>query len=591
VTLEHSGRTTPALWGPSPRLPRQEVFQAWLTIDGGAGTAVYRFLGDLNEVSFLRYDVTNLAYAIPGLATGAVIGVGGGRDLLSARLFGVPEVVGVEINPIFIDLLRRRLRGYTAVARVPGVGFEIDEARSWFARTGRSFDVIQMSLIDTWAATGAGAFTLSENGLYTVEAWTIFLRRLKPGGVFTVSRWYGPGELDETGRMVSLAVATLQELGVQDPKRHLFVASVEKIATLIVSPTPLSDEALSALRGAAEAYDYKVLIDPRSPAASPLLQSIVAAPDRPALERAVDASYLDLTPPTDARPFFFNQLRLDKLVGQDLRDLASRPGVYGGNLTATLTLVILILISLILVVLTIVVPLRSTVSTAGPMLAVAGTAYFALIGVGFMMAEIGLLQRMSVFLGHPVYALSVVLFSLILSTGLGSFASERFPLDSRARLGAWSLIATAYLLVLPSWLPPVLLASESAGLLVRAGLAIAVLLPAGFLMGFGFPTGMRLVSAIDHRPTPWFWGINGAAGVLAAGIAVLTSIVFGIDTTLRIGALCYLLLLLPGVLLAGESAQSASSGRLRPAAAHASGKRTRDEAARRSAGASSDERR
>ena len=401
VTLEHSGKTTPALWGPSPRLPSQEVYQAWLTIDGGAGTAVYRFFGDLQEVSFLRYDVSNLAYAIPGLNTGAVIGVGGGRDLLSARLFGVPEVLGVEINPIFIDLLARRLRGYTAVARVPGVGFEVDEARSWFARTSRSFDVIQMSLIDTWAATGAGAFTLSENGLYTVEAWTIFLRRLKPGGVFTVSRWYGPGEVDETGRMVSLAVATLQELGVQDPKRHIFVASVERIATLIVSPTPLSDEALSALRGAAEAYDYKVLIDPRSPAASPLLQSIVAAPDRPALERAVDASYLDLTPPTDARPFFFNQLRLDKLVGQDLRDLASQPGVYGGNLTATLTLVILILISLILVVLTIVVPLRSTVSTAGPTLAVAGTAYFALIGIGFMMAEIGLLQRMSVFSATP----------------------------------------------------------------------------------------------------------------------------------------------------------------------------------------------
>ena len=146
-----------------------------MLIDGGAGTSVYRFAGDLEEVAFLRYDVTNLAYATPGLRTGAVIGVGGGRDLLAARLFGVSEVVGVEINPILINLLTRTLANYTAINLLPGVTFEIDEARSWFARTERSFDIIQMSLIDTWAATGAGAFTLSENGLYTIEAWQIFL--------------------------------------------------------------------------------------------------------------------------------------------------------------------------------------------------------------------------------------------------------------------------------------------------------------------------------------------------------------------------------------------------------------------------------
>ena len=153
------------------------------------------------------------------------------------------------------------------------------------------------------------------------------------------------------------------------------------------------------------------------------------------------------------------------------------------------------------------------------------------------------------FLGHPVYALSVVLFSLILSTGVGSLASERVPLDSSSRLIGWSALTSLYLLALPSWLPEILLRLESASLLFRAGLAVLVLAPAGFLMGFGFPTGMRLVSMIDERPTPWFWGINGAAGVLAASVAVLTSIEFGIDTTLRVAAICYLLLPGPALLL------------------------------------------
>ncbi|MFL5323357.1 MAG: hypothetical protein ACJ8A4_03815 [Microvirga sp.] len=549
ITVDHSGKASPALWGRSSQLPPQEIEQRWMTIDGLAGTAVYRFTGKLDELSFLRYDVTNLAYAVPGLKTAAVIGVGGGRDLLSARLFGVPEVVGVEINPIFIDLLTRHFADYTAIGRVPGVSFEVDEARSWFARTGRSFDILQMSLIDTWAATGAGAFTLSENGLYTVEAWRIFLERLTPEGVFTVSRWYAPGEVNETGRMISLAVATLQDLGAVEPKRHLFVAASETVATLVMSRKPLSAPALAALAGAAATYDFRVLLSPETEAASPLLRDIVAATDRPALERAIRGSHLDLSPPTDARPFFFNQLRLARLLDEDIFTLASRPGVYGGNLHATLTLAILILVSAILVAVTIVAPLRSTVAAAGAPLALGGTAYFGLIGMGFMMAEIALLQRISVFLGHPVYALSIVLFSLILSTGLGSLASERFALDRGSRLLGWAMLTGLYLVLLPSWAPGILKSYEGANLALRAALAVAILAPAGLLMGFGFPTGMRLVSQISRGPTPWFWGINGAAGVLAGSIAVLTSIAFGIDTTLRLGALCYFLLPAPALLL------------------------------------------
>jgi hypothetical protein len=552
ITVDHSGPAAPFLWGPSPKLPPQTIEQRWMTIDGSASTAVYRFGGDMQDLAFLRYDVSNVAYALPNLKSGAVIGVGGGRDVLSARLFGLTDVVGVEINPILVNLLLQRYRDYTAIGRQPGVRFAIDEARSWFARADRTFDIIQMSLIDTWAATGAGAFTLSENGLYTVEAWRIFLDHLTPNGVFTVSRWYAPGAVNETGRMISLASATLHDRGVTDPKRHLFVVATGNIATLILSQAPFSDEALAALKRAVETYDFTILLSPDRPAASPLLESIATAPDRGALTRAVSASYLDLSAPTDARPFFFNQLRLTQLFDKDALAEASRPGVYGGNLVATLTLAMLILVSALLVAGTIIVPLRPTLRASGAVLAYAGTIYFALIGIGFMMAEIALLQRMSVFLGHPVYALSIVLFSLILSTGLGSLVSERFPLQDSNRVMVWAALTGGYLLLMPAWLPEALRSLESEGLLVRAGLAVLVLSPAGFLMGFGFPTGMRLATALDRRPTPWFWGINGAAGVLAASVAVLTSIALSIDTTLRIGAVCYLILPAPALALLAQ---------------------------------------
>jgi uncharacterized membrane protein YhdT len=560
ITVAHSYEGTPAMWAASSHMPASTIEQRWLTIDGSAGTCMYRFDGNLETVGFLRYDLSNLAYAIPGMKTGAVIGVGGGRDVLSARLFGLESVVGVEINPLLVGLLTKHYTDYNALSRVPGVSFEIDEARSWLARTPRSFDVIQMSLIDTWAATGAGAFTLSENGLYTIEAWSRFLQRLTPQGVFTVSRWYAPGDVNETGRMVSLAIATLLKGGATAPRQHLFVASAGKIATLVMAKSPLSPAALTALTGTVERLGFTVLLSPDRPAPSPILERIVSAPDRPALDAATNGFYLDLTPPSDARPFFFNQLKIGRLFAVSVFSNWQHGGVFGGNLTATATLAMLILISVLLVALTIILPLRSTVREAGWRLAGAGTVYFALIGVGFMMAEIALLQRMSVFLGHPVYALSVVLFSLILSTGLGSFLSQALPLNTGGRLIGWSVASAAYLASLPFWLPGLLYDLDSASLMLRAGFCVLVLAPAGLMMGFGFPTGMRLVSAISTRPTPWFWGINGAAGVLAASVAVLTSITFGIDTTLTIGALCYLLVALPGLALLNPEDDALGAG-------------------------------
>src|SRR6185437_10260791 len=159
-----------------------------MNIDGDAGTLAYRWDGDVAHAGFLKYDVTNLAHYLPGHRRAAVIGVGGGRDMLSALLFGVHDITGVEINPILVHLLidAPEYASYSSLLRTPGIKVHTDEARSWFARSTDRFDIIQMSLVDTFAATGAGAFTLTENGLYTVQGWKIFLNHLTPHGVLTV---------------------------------------------------------------------------------------------------------------------------------------------------------------------------------------------------------------------------------------------------------------------------------------------------------------------------------------------------------------------------------------------------------------------
>jgi hypothetical protein len=538
----------PAMWGASAHLPAIRVPQMLLNIDGSAGTVMYRFDGNLAAVNFLKYDVTNLAYAIRHEGRAAVIGVGGGRDVLSAHLFGFTDVTGVELNPIFISWLTTRFHDYDHLTDLPGTRLVVDEARSWFARTRERFDLIEMSLTDTWAATGAGAFSLSENGLYTVEGWCHFLDALTPGGVFTVSRWYSPHDIAETGRLLSLAAATLRARGVSDPQTHIFLAGTPDLATIIVGKAKLSAGDLEQLRGAAGALGFTELVGPGHAAASPVLGRILQARDWRETALLTDQYHLDLAAPTDDRPFFFNQLvPTDVLSFIGARQAES--GVMRGNLAAAKTIANIVLLSAVLVLFTITLPSLPSLQQTRASLACLGTLYFALIGIGFMFIEIGIIQRVSLFLGHPVYGLSIGLFSMMLSTGLGSLLSERVQPHGAPGLIAWGTALSLFAVTLTFCFAPLTNVFEGRGLPVRILVTLVVIVPSGLLMGFGFPIGMRLVNAIDCRATPWFLATNGAAGVLAASAAVATSIAFSINASICIGAASYMLVGLVGAFL------------------------------------------
>ena len=216
---------------------------------------------------------------------------------------------------------------------------------------------------------------------------------------------------------------------------------------------------------------------------------------------------------------------------------------------ASLTLVLILIVAALLVTTLIIVPLRSAIRDTSARLAIAGSAYFLFLGIGFMFVEIALLQRFSLFLGHPIYSLSIALFAIVLSTGIGSLLSERLRLSTQTHFVIWAALLAAYIACLPLWLPGMLGPLESAGILVRGTTAVAIIMPAGLLMGFGFPTGMRIVLHQNPKPAPWFWGINGAAGVLGSILAVAVGITFGISASLHCGALCYAALVPAAIML------------------------------------------
>ncbi len=529
------------LWGPGRGAPEVPVRIAWAAIDGDAGTAFTEWDGDTGSLGWTQYDVTAMPYRLRQGRVG-VIGVGGGRDILTALAAGNTAVTGIEINSALLAALEGPYRDFTRVADDPRVALVHDEARSYLTRHPGPFDVLQMSLIDTWAATGAGAFTLSENGLYTREGWRVFLRSLTPTGVFSVSRWFSPTAVSETTRLVALGVAALIDAGVESPRRHLILVTRERVATLLVTLAPFSDEDRRRVTDVAGALEFGVLVSPWAPSSNATLERLANATSMDEVHAAAADPDFDYLPPSDARPYFFNMLKPGAALSQ--RGL-SRAGVVSGNLLATSTLLALSLVTFVLVLVLVLWPLvRLGRPAIAPAAFAASLGYFSAIGLGFIFVQIPFLQRFSVYLGHPTYTFSIILFLMILSAGFGSYLSDR--LDARSpRVEGLPLVIGAAILVEVLLIQPLTDATVGAGLPGRTLVVAAFVVPLALLMGMCFPIGLRLTGSVSDSITAWMWGVNGAAGVLASVMAVMVSMWLGIDVSLWVAAALYAGLVIP----------------------------------------------
>lgn len=532
----------PFFWGPGTAQNVPDVQMSLLVIDGSAATPVTHWSGERRSLGWVRNDVTALPHSLRSGDT-AVIGVGGGRDVLSAIWGGSRTIVGIDVNGQLIDLLTGSHREFARLADFPGVELVHDEARSYLTRESRSFDVIQMSLIDTWAATGAGAYSLSENGLYTVEAWRVFLDRLKPQGLLSVSRWFAPSDLSETSRLLSLAVAALLDRGIVEPQRHVLLASRGLVATLLASVDPISDEDVRIVESVSKHHGFQVHATPQQTASDPMLRAILASRDLEQLEAATQHESFDYSPPTDERPYFFNLLKLRSFrEAMNLRtfqrtEFAS--GVLVGNARATATLLALFAAALVLAALLTGIPLwwrGLPAMSAGDF--VASCSYFALIGMGYMLVQVPALQRFSLYLGHPTYTLSIVLFGMILFSGLGSLASDRLPNPAPA-IWRVPLIAAALIAGLALAAQPLIESTIDQPLWVRCSVVLLLICPVSFFLGFCFPLGLRAVAVRSEDATAWMWGVNGAFGVVASVLSIVLSMAFGISSSWILAAVFY----------------------------------------------------
>ncbi|HMD83298.1 MAG TPA: hypothetical protein VKO18_01200 [Terriglobia bacterium] len=550
--------------GPQAPLVWREV--VYIDIDNDAATGIYRFQGDLKDVDFLRYEVHSLGARIRAGGSAAIIGVGGGRDVMSCALFGFQRIVGIEINSSIVDVTSRRLQWYSGFDKIPNFELHHDEGRSYLTRSHEKFDLIEATVVDTWAATAAGAMALTENSLYSLEGWRIFYDHLKPGGVIAFSRWSHKPDFHESTRLFSLAYATLLSEGVKDPGTHLAVISQLDLATLLLSNQPFSPQDLEKLRATAKELDYQILYLPGEELGMQQLSPVLQAHTLKGLAALRSADYFDLSPPSDSSPYFFSFVRLHAIPG-----ILRIPGVDWKVLLPLLHLTIFMLAALILVVLTIVWPARRwTRLQQGSRPAPAGTIlYFIGIGLGFMLAEMGMMQQLSIFLGQPIYSLAVVLAGLILAAGLGSLASDRVPLSSALKSRTPALLSALVLVVYSLAVLPAIHGAVGGVLWQRIAVSLALVAPCGFIMGFCFPVGMRWATELGQEGNlPWMWALNGAASVLASFIAMVISTESSIRACVLTGAACYAL---GGILLSGKggstSAEAALAGEAKAAPA------------------------
>ena len=523
-------------WGMSPAYrPKQKLEQLYLNIDSGAATVITKFDGKLDSLEHLKYDVTALAHYLRRQDSVLVIGVGGGRDILTSLVFGQKRVVGVEINPDILDVLTDRFAEYSGnLQKIPGVTLVHDDARSYIARSTEKFGIIQASLIDTWAATSAGAYVLTENGLYTKEAWITFLNHLTPDGILTMSRWYYEAQPAETLRLAALAASSLMEMGVEDPRQHMMIVRKQdsseigqfSVATILVSKRPFTDAEVDRIMQVSKEMEFLPVLTPRF-TEQPDFERVAS---RSKYRELIRSYPLNIDAPTDDNPFFFHMLRAG-----DLLKASTYQGMNELNLKAVKVLGTSLGIVLGLSGIAIVTPLalRKRVRQARSARLM---IYFAAIGLAFMMVEIGQLERLIVFLGHPIYGLTVVLFVLLVASSSGSFYSHR--------MGHWIWLLPFFLAAFIMVSPAVTYRLMAASTPVRIVISALLLFPSGFFMGMAFPLGIRQARyAHGGAPTAWYWGINGAFSVISSVLALVVAVFWGVTMTLLVGLTAYVVAL------------------------------------------------
>jgi SAM-dependent methyltransferase len=540
-------RYAPGLSLRSPALPPPQL---GIFADGEFSAAIDAWDGRPERLAYLDHSTDALAYHLKHRPEVLVLGASGGRSVLQAVGHGATRIDAVELNPDMIRLVRDDFADRAGhVFDRSEVRIHAADARRFVTATSRTWDLIQLPLLG--GGLVAGARGLNESYLHTVEAFGLIYRRLRPNGWLSVTGW-----LDLPPRATLKLVATIRsalaEQGIDNPSGHLLLIRGMTTVTLLVKRGLVSAEDIAATKAFARSRAFDLVHYPgmaaeeanrRNRLAQPVFFDAVGALLGPGRESFIAGYKFDVAPATDDRPYFhdfFKWATLPELLA--LGPAGGAALLELGELIVAATLVQAVALSLLLVLL----PLRARRYRRKPrrMTGHFGV-YFSALGVAFLFVEIAWIQKFVLFLGHPLYAVSVVLTGFLVFAGLGAGVSAMLERRlSRAGLSALdaavagiAVVALSYLVALP----PLFEGLSNLSGPLRVAFSLALIAPLAFFMGMPFPLGLARVARADPDLVPWAWGLNGCASVVSAAAATLLTIHLGFSTTVAIAVGLYLL--------------------------------------------------
>lgn len=521
------------LWGMSRSYPDEGKInpeRIGIVIDSWAYTSIMKYPQDLNFYDYM--PATAVYHLGRKLDKTLHIGAGGGMDLLAAHHYGVKDVTGVEINPIIVKSVQNKFKDYSGGiynGDIKGIKIVVDEGRNYIESGEDSYDVIQLSGVDTFSSTQAGAFALSENNLYTVEAFKSYYKKLTEGGYFTMTSWFAP---DEKGnprfsiRLVNIARRALKEMDLDPKDRVIFFAS-DTYTLMILKKGKFTREEIKNGLDYVFKNKFAMLVTPgRAPDQNNVFERFLFADEKTHHKLLEDYPYL-VSAPTDDKPFFFELRKLETLF-TGINSTVLPLNIFSGQTVLFIVLFVVLLLGIMFIL----SPLYVLKKKNKEQLAVHNILYFTFIGLGFMLVEIVLTQKLVLYLGHPSFSLSIALFSILLFSGLGSNFHDNSFLKKRTTL----IVLSAILLLVIVTLSPILSATLGAPFAVRVLITLLILAPLSFFMGTAFPAG---ASRVDEKELPFLWGINGFFSVIASVTAIIISINMGFTFVFYISFICY----------------------------------------------------
>lgn len=511
-------------------------------INAGASSTIPRLdSGPLNGETAQRFLASDscLPNRLRPAAKTLIIGPGGGEDVVCALASGSESVTGVEINPIIAGvIMRERFAGLSGgLYSRPEVRIVVGEGRSFIRRSQESYGVLRVTQFDTRNASREGAHALSENSLLTVEAFGDYLSHLTADGVMAFTHWaFDPPR--ESLRVVVLAMEALRRLGETEQWRHVAVVRGSQAGdpadTVLISRSPLRNADLERIRELTGESGMSVTYLPGGGADNPFAGLLLS--DTP--ESYLDQYQYNVGLVDDNRPFF----NYTAQTGDLLRFL--RNGSEGNDPPMNRAVPMLFRLVGVSLLATAIVLTLPPLFLGGRLPKEEGVArflwYFVFIGAGYILIQVSLIQKFVLFLENPTYALTVIIFSMLVSSGIGSLYSRRLAgVSERSLMGA---LATVSLLValLAVLIPPLTTTGAGWPLALKVLLTVLLIAPAGFVMGIAFPAGLAHLEERHKESVRWAWALNAAASVLGSAVAIFLAIHLGLRETLLVGGVMYL---------------------------------------------------